>query len=125
MEYNDFITHLKCLAILPKSETKTHYYRVQEDLVAYYCAKHGIKDKEKLELLVMKMNRLDNSDLKYSSFSMRISNMSFSISGSGNAHNSEQGKSVATFCNKLYVNKKLDGMKLKEFINTFYKEQIL
>lgn len=125
MEYTDFITKLNCFALPPKGETKTHSYTVEEDLVAYFCARSTYKNKEKIELLVMKMNRLKKSDLKASSFSMRISNMSFSIYGSGNKHNSEQGKMIAEFLNKEYNNKRMDNVKLANHINTLYGEKIV
>lgn len=123
MEYQTFLGNLKCLEI-PKN-TKGHHYTIEEDLVAYYCARKGISNKDILDVLVMKMNRLKSSDLKLSSFSMRISNMNYSIYGRGNAHNSEQGKAIANFINKLLINKNLDLLSLQDYINKIYNEKIV
>lgn len=103
----------------------SHHYRIEEDLVAYCCTRVGRTNKELNSLTVMKMNRILSSDLKVSSFSMRIGNMSYSIFGKGNKNNSEQGTLIANFLEKEMRNKRLDNLKLKCVINELFGEEIV
>ena len=125
MDFASFKGNILALKIDSKTNKGNHSYLIEEDLIAYYCARTSLSKKDTLDVLVLKMNRLLKSDLKLSSFTMRISNMNFNIYGKGNKNNSEQGKGLASFLNKLFVNKKLDNNTLKNYINEIMGEVIL
>lgn len=125
MEYTSFVANVKALSLPSRANPGQHKYLIQEDLLAYYCSRVSLTNTETIELLVMKANRLLKSDLKSSSFKMRIGNMNYSIWGRGNKNNSEQGKGLATFLNKMYVNKTMDNILLKKYINDMFGEAVV
>lgn len=125
MTTTDLSAVLVALTLEGRVNSGQHRYLIKEDLVAYYMSRAAVTNKETIELIVMKTNRLLKSDLKASSFQMRISNMSYDIWGRGNKNNSEQGRGLAKHLNKLYTNKVLDNTKLKTLINEMFKEVVV
>ena len=122
MDIQSFTGQLKALEI--SSTSKGHKYSPIEQVLAYYVARNTVS-KDTQEVMIMKNNRINSTNLTLSSFGMMVSNMSFAIYGKGNSRISEQGMNVARFLNKEFLNKRLDNAKLKELINSVYGEKLL
>ena len=127
MNHDKFKTDITCLAIDSKSSVKDHQYTPLEDAVAYYCARMDVRKNDTLDVIVLRLNLFSKPSvpLTLSSFKNRIANMNYEINGKGLARNSEQGKLIGQYMNKLLKNGTIKSVELKGYVNALFGKEIV